>query len=117
MQALQVLISRENTILSATREIADPHGRFSDAAQHATALGGGWTRSWDDSPGGIRWNTCMQQLDMAIAERRFTDALPVLKQAERALLPGQKSGAVYSQPLSSTPGAWNVHVYPGMAEA
>lgn len=101
MQALRGLISRVNTLLSAIKEIADPQERFSDAGQHATALGAGWTRSWDDSPGGIRWNNFMQQLDMAIAERRLTDALPLLKQAEKMLLPSLKSGGVAQPPVAA----------------
>ena len=44
-----------------------------------------------------------QNLDIAIAERRPEDALPLLKQAEKALLPGQKSG-LYSYSWGAGPG-------------
>ena len=48
----------------------------------------------------------LQELDIAIAERRPAEALPLLKRTERTLLPGQKSG-LYS--LQENSGKFHSH--------
>lgn len=155
MQALRAFLNKEHSLLNSLKEIADPQGRFADRNQEATTSEREWTRSWDDSPEGIRWHAALQvsmcnilmasdghscsscqqersllncitpsrdiraaytaevpfynsyqtscltlctelvlkqELDIVIAERRIAEALPLLKKAERTLMPGQKSG-------------------------
>ena len=61
MQALRALLNRENLLLSSVREIAEPQGgRFADREQQAGGERSPWTRSWEDSPEGVRWHTALQ---------------------------------------------------------
>lgn len=60
IQALRALLNREMALLKTIKEVADPQGRFKDGSQQATSAGKTWTRSWTDSPEGLRWNGALQ---------------------------------------------------------
>lgn len=62
MQALRAVVQRQQAVLAAVKEVADPEGAAAEAEQDAAAGTGAWNRPWQDSPEGVRWREALEVL-------------------------------------------------------
>ncbi|KAL3141745.1 hypothetical protein ABBQ32_004426 [Trebouxia sp. C0010 RCD-2024] len=79
MQAMRALLGNSSTIVAALREIATPSSATRSTSHEA---GSSCSAEWQESPEGQSWAEGLEDLDIAIAERRCSDAVQLLRQAE-----------------------------------
>lgn len=79
MQALRALLGNSSTIVAALREIATPSTATRSTVHEA---GSSSAADWQESPEGQNWAEALEDLDIAIAERRCSDAVQLLRKAD-----------------------------------
>ncbi|KAL0048399.1 hypothetical protein WJX82_002404 [Trebouxia sp. C0006] len=80
MQAVRALLGNSSNIIAALREMATPSGAARNTAGEASSSGA--AAEWQESPEGQNWAEVLEDLDIAIAERRCEDAVQLLQKAD-----------------------------------